>query len=505
MSAYRIAVGGFLHETNTFAPTKAAYDGFIHGGGWPPMAQGSAVVEKIRDINVGLAGFIAEAEPRGWELVPTIWCAASPSAHVREDAYERIAKVIVDGIAAAGSLDGVYLDLHGAMVTEHLDDGEGELLARVREVIGPDMPLVVSLDLHANITPAMVEHADALVAYRTYPHIDMADTGRAAARQMALLLGTGRRFAKAFRQLPFLIPISWQCTGMEPCKSIYAHLATLESDVVPTLSFAPGFPAADFPDCGPVVIAYGRTQADADKAADTVFGLIADQESAFDGHIFSPDEGVAYAKARAATAAKPIVIADTQDNPGAGGDSDTTGMLRALLKSGATKAAIGVIVDPDSALAAHAAGAGNTVTLALGGKSGIPGDAPLQETFVVEKISDGRFIAPGPYFGGSQMNLGPSACLRIGDVRIVVGSRKAQLADQAMFRFVGIEPTEQSILVNKSSVHFRADFEPIAEEIIVCAAPGAMPADTAALPWTRLRDGVRIKPNGPAFESKLQQ
>ncbi len=499
MSAYRIAVGGFLHETNTFAPTKAEYDGFIHGGGWPPMAQGSAVVEKIRDINVGLAGFIAEAEPRGWELLPTIWCACSPSAHVREDAFERIAKVIVDGIAAAGPLDGVYLDLHGAMVTEHFDDGEGELLARVRKVIGPDLPLVVSLDLHANVTPAMVEHADALVAYRTYPHIDMADTGRAAARQMALLLGTRRRFAKAFRQLPFLIPISWQCTDMEPCKSIYAQLATLESEAVPTLSFAPGFPAADFPDCGPVVIAYGQTQADADKAADSVFKLIADQEHAFDGRIFSPDEGVAYAKARAVAATKPVVIADTQDNPGAGGDSDTTGMLRALLKGGATKAAIGVIVDPDSALAAHAAGAGNTVTLALGGKSGIPGDAPLHETFVVETISDGRFIAPGPYFGGSQMNLGPSACLRIGDVRIVVGSRKAQLADQAMFRFVGIEPTEQSILVNKSSVHFRADFEPIAEEIIVCAAPGAMPADTAALPWTRLRTGVRIKPNGPAF------
>lgn len=501
MSAFRIAVGGFLHETNTFAPTKAGYDDFVHGGGWPAMEKGGAVLQKIRDINVGLAGFIAEAEVRGWELTPTVWCAASPSAHVRKDAFERIAAMIVDGIAAAGSLDGVYLDLHGAMVTEHFDDGEGELLARVRKVIGRDLPLVISLDLHANITRAMVEHADALVAYRTYPHIDMADTGRAAARHMALLLGTKRRFAKAFQQLPFLIPISWQCTDMEPCKSIYANLATLESEAVPTLSFAPGFPAADFPDCGPVVIAYGQTQADADGAANTVFKLVADQESAFDGRIFAPDEGVVHAMALATTARKPIVIADTQDNPGAGGDSDTIGMLRALLKNGATKAAIGVIVDPESARAAHAAGPGQSVTLALGGKSGIPGDAPLQEMFVVEQISDGRFIAPGPYFGGSQMNLGPSACLRIGDVRIVVGSRKAQLADQAMFRFVGIEPTEQSILVNKSSVHFRADFEPIAEEIIVCAAPGAMPADTAALPWTRLRPDVRVRPNGPTFGS----
>ncbi|MBR1222726.1 M81 family metallopeptidase [Bradyrhizobium sp. U87765 SZCCT0131] len=504
MSSHRIAIAGFLHETNTFAPTKAAYDGFVHGGGWPPMETGADVITRIRGINVGLAGFIDSAEQSGWDLVPTIWCAASPSAHVREDAYERIAAVIIDGIANAGPLDGVYLDLHGAMVTEHLDDGEGELLARVRKVIGPDVPLVVSLDLHANITPAMVAHADALVAYRTYPHVDMADTGRAAARHLALLLDTPRRFAKAFRQLPFLIPISWQCTNDEPCKTIYADLAKLESKAVPTLSFAPGFPAADFPDCGAAVVAYGVTQADADRAADAVVGMIEGQEDAFDGRIYSPDEGVTHAMALAASARKPIVIADTQDNPGAGGDSDTTGMLRALLRNGADKAAIGVIVDPEAAQAAHAAGVGQSVTLALGGKSGIPGDAPLIETFVVEQLSDGRFLAPGPYFGGSQMNLGPSACLRIGGVRIVVGSRKAQLADQAMFRFVGIEPTEQAILVNKSSVHFRADFEPIAETILICAAPGAMPADTAALPWTRLRPGVRIKPNGPAFAGRPQ-
>ncbi len=142
----------------------------------------------MRNINVGLAGFVEAAEAQGWELVPTISCGASPSAHVTKDAYERIVKVMVDGIRAAGPLDAVYLDLHGAMVTEHLDDGEGEILARVREVIGKDLPLVVSLDLHANVTPEMVEHADALIAYRTYPHVDMAETGRAAARHLASLL-----------------------------------------------------------------------------------------------------------------------------------------------------------------------------------------------------------------------------------------------------------------------------------------------------------------------------
>jgi microcystin degradation protein MlrC len=495
----RIAVGGFLHETNTFAPTKATYGDFVHGGGWPAMAIGADVLKVMRNINVGLAGFVEQAEVHGWELVPTISCGASPSAHVTRDAFERVVKVMVDGIKAAGPLDAIYLDLHGAMVTEHLDDGEGEILARVRRVIGNDLPLVVSLDLHANVTPRMVEHADALIAYRSYPHVDMADTGRAAADHLAMLLRTRRRLAKAFRQLPFLIPISWQCTSDQPCKSIYQRLAAHQSDAVPTLSFAPGFPAADFFDCGPSVFAYGRTQADADAAADEMTKLIVSHENDFDGRIFTPDEGVRYAMELARHARKPIVIADTQDNPGAGGDSDTTGMLRALVRNNATRAAIGVIYDPASAKAAHAAGVGATVTLALGGRSGIPGDAPYKESFIVENLSDGQFVAAGPYYGGRDMDMGPSAALRIGDIRVVVSSHRAQLADQSMYRYVGIEPSEQSILVNKSSVHFRADFEPIAEKLLICAAPGAMPADTAALPWTRLRPGLRIKPNGPAF------
>ena len=495
----RIAVGGFLHETNTFAPTKATYDAFLHGGGWPRMVLGGDIPKVVRNVNVGLSGFIDAAQTEDWELVPTIFAAATPSAHVTRDAYERIAKVMLDAIAAAGPLDGVYLDLHGAMVAEHLDDGEGEILARVRKLVGKDVPLVVSLDLHANVTPEMVAHADALIAYRTYPHVDMAETGRTCAKHLALLLKSKQRFAKAFRQLPFLIPISWQCTNNQPARGIYEQLAALGCDAVPTLSFAPGFPAADFEHCGPSVFAYGRTQADADAAADRIAKIIEAHEDDFDGKIYSPDEGVLLAMELAKSAKRPIIIADTQDNPGAGGDSDTTGMLRALVRNGAARAATGVIYDPGSARAAHAAGTGAIVALALGGKSGISGDAPYRQTFIVENLSDGNFTASGPYYGGRRMEMGPSACLRIGDVRVVVASHKAQLADQAMYRYVGIEPTEQKILVNKSSVHFRADFEPIAERLLICAAPGAMPADTASLPWTRLRAGVRIKPNGPAF------
>jgi microcystin degradation protein MlrC len=496
---FRVAVGGFMHETNTFAPTKAGYEAFVHGAGWPGLCFGPALIEETRNVNMGICGFVEAAEAAGWSLLPTAWCHASPSAPVTEDAYERIAGEIVGRIAAAGPVDGVYLDLHGAMVTEHLDDGEGELLARVRRAIGPDVPLVASLDLHANVSPQMVTQADALVAYRTYPHIDMALTGRRAAALLKPMLGSGQRPAKAFRQLPFLIPISWQCTDIEPGRGLYARLAGMEGEGVTSLSFAPGFPAADIPDCAPAVMAYGTTQAGADAAADAFAGAVMAQEAAFAGRIWTPDEGVREAMRIAKAASKPVVIADTQDNPGAGGDSNTTGMLRALVANGATRAAIGVIVDPEAARQAHAAGEGARIRLAIGGRSRIPGDAPFEAEFLIERLASGPFVAPGPFYGGSRMDLGLCAALRIDDVRIVLGSRKAQLADQAMYRHVGIEPTEQAILVNKSSVHFRADFAPIAETILICAAPGPMPADPADLPWTRLRPGIRLRPLGPAF------
>ncbi|AMJ62754.1 M81 family metallopeptidase [Bosea sp. PAMC 26642] len=495
----RIAFGGFLHETNTFAPSKAGMDAFIQGGGWPALSRAQDIFASVHKVNVGASGFIQHANAAGWTLVPTLWCAASPSAHVTAEAFEALADELVTRIAASLPVDGVYLDLHGAMVSEAFDDGEGEVLRRVRAAIGPDIPLVASLDLHGNVTPLMVESADALVAYRTYPHIDMAETGRRAGVYLETLLGTQKRHAKAFRQVPYLIPIAWQATAMEPCKTIYAELAALEGESVPTLSFLPGFPAADFPDCGPSIVAYGATQADADRAADLVAARVLGSESAFNGRVFQPDEGVREAMRLAAGATRPVVISDTQDNPGAGGDSDTMGMAHALLRNGAQRAAIGVIVDPAAAQVAHAAGVGATISVSLGAKSGVQGDAPLDGEFVVEQLSDGRFIAPGPFYGGSRINLGPSAALRIGGVRIVVGSRKAQMADQAMYRQVGIEPTEQAILVNKSSVHFRADFEPIAETILVCAAPGPMPVDPSALPWKRLRPGIRTAPHGPVF------
>ncbi|MDA0722503.1 MAG: M81 family metallopeptidase, partial [Proteobacteria bacterium] len=177
----RVALAGFLHETNTFAPSAADMAAFVQGGGYMPMARGAALMMAGRGINLGIGGAVEHGEAAGWDMVPILWCGAIPSAHVSRDAYETITAEIVAGIANAGVLDGVFLDLHGAMVAEHEDDGEGALLARVRAVVGPDVPIVAALDLHGNITAKMVEAADALVGFRTYPHVDMADTGARAA------------------------------------------------------------------------------------------------------------------------------------------------------------------------------------------------------------------------------------------------------------------------------------------------------------------------------------
>src|ERR1700676_210347 len=200
----RIAVGGLHHETNTFAPLKATYDEFLQGGGWPGLQRGQAFFTAFNGMNLPISGAIEVLAAHGHRLVPLVWAAATPSAHVTEDAYERIVGMMLDDLKAAGPLDGIFLDLHGAMVTEHLDDGEGELLRRVRAAVGASLPLVTSLDLHANVTAQMIDHADAMVAYRTYPHVDMAATGKRAAEVLHSYLSGKRKPFKAMERLPFL-------------------------------------------------------------------------------------------------------------------------------------------------------------------------------------------------------------------------------------------------------------------------------------------------------------
>jgi microcystin degradation protein MlrC len=405
-----------------------------------------------------------------------------------------------EGLDAAAPFDAVYLDLHGAMVCEHLEDGEGEFLRRVREHLGPDMPLVVSLDLHSNTTRTMFDNCDGLIAYRTYPHIDMAETGGRAAHYLNAILATpGAALpAKAHRAIPFLMPLTGQCTMAEPAKGTYARLAALETeDGVRSISFTPGFPPADIWDCGPVVVAYGDDQAAADRAADAVYDGIMAEEAAFQVPRLSPDAAVA--QAIASNAHKPYVLADVQDNCGAGATSDTTGLLRSLVEQGADGAVVGALVDAEVAAQAHAAGQGAEIDVALGGKIYTDGDPPFKGRFKVLALSDGRFTCTGPFYKGATPNLGPMAWLGIGGVSVVVSSHRMQAADKEIFRHLGCDPEKQKILGLKSSVHFRADFTDIAEQILVVEAPGASIDRPESLPYENLRPGVRLCPGGQEF------
>lgn len=489
----RFAIGGFQHETNTFAPVKASFRDFEMADGWPGLTRGEEMLTAFEGINLPIAGFIAASRRQGHRLLPTLWCSASPSAEVETDAYERIAGELLQRIAALGDVDGIYLDLHGAMVTEIHQDGEGELLQRLRQQVGPDLPIVVSLDLHANITDRMVRHASALVVCRTYPHVDLAETGEASAIVLDRLARAGSIF-KAFRRTDFLVPLTSQCTLIGPANGIYRAVAEAERGDVASASFAFGFPPADIAECGPAIVTYATSQRAADEAADRLLALVNAKEAAFAGRIWQPGEAVAYARAKGNSATGPIVLADTQDNPGAGGTSDTVGLLRALIDGRAEGAVFANLCDPKSAEAAHRAGVGAQVSLAVGGWAGGAGNTPYQGTFTVEAVGDGNFLATGPFYRGNRMQLGPMAVLRKDGVRVVLCSRKQQCADQAMLRHVGIEPMEQKILALKSSVHFRADFQPIAEEILIVAAPGANPVDNRDLPYKRIRKGVRLMP-----------
>ena len=248
----------------------------------------------VEGANIPAAGAIRALRAQGHDLVATAWAAASPSAQVTTDAFERIVSGLISELKKQLPVDGVYLDLHGAMVTEAHDDGEGEILRRVREAVGPRVPVAASLDLHCNYTRAMFDRCDALVAYRTYPHVDMAETGARAAGLLERMLRGGQRLAKHYRTLDYLTGLSSQCSFIDPCKGLYEDIGRNENV---TLSFTPGFPMADFPDCGMAVFGYGADQKSTFEAVERLHGMVAESEKDFAVELHLPDEAVARARA----------------------------------------------------------------------------------------------------------------------------------------------------------------------------------------------------------------
>lgn len=497
----RVLVAGFKHETNSFASNRADWAAFERGEMMPKPVHGAAMLDMIANVDVSASGFARQAAQRGWTLLPGFWCGAVPSAHVTDEAFEKISASILADVEKR-DYDAIYLELHGAAMTETYDDAEGELLSRVRERVGPGVPIVASLDLHANVTRGMLEHADGLVAFRTYPHIDYVLTGERAAELLERLVRNGGREASHAERLPFLISVSMQSTTMQPARGAYELLEELDRRHDTVSSFCMGFPAADFEECSPVVWSHGA------RAKETIDALVAavGEPSQWRLHALSARDAVDAAIGRARASARAVVVADMQDNPGAGGTATSTGMLHALLAAGAggtfpKRVALGVLYDPRAAKHAHEIGIGGVFEGDLGEQLQTPvgpSEPPVHGRFRVLALSNGETVFKGPKMTGFKPQLGPTACLEIEGVLIVVASGRIGTQDRELFRMVGIDPEAMKVIVVKSSHHFRADFERLVEnpatDIVIAHATGMFPADPGELPWKRLAASTRTRP-----------
>ncbi|MDH3335941.1 MAG: M81 family metallopeptidase [Rhodospirillaceae bacterium] len=492
----RIAVGGFHHETNTFAPSVAAIDDFIAADAWPGLCYGDDVFKLTHGINLAVSGFSGAAKKMGHELVGLLWCAAPPSGPVTSDAFETIMRRMLARIKDAGDIDAVFLDLHGAMVSEKFSDGDGEILKRIRGAIGANTPIVVALDFHANISPKMCSTVDGMVVYRTYPHVDMEQTGERAANILSQIIIDKKKRHVELISAPFLVPLTWQATTSEPAKDIYARLSDFETNGVDAVSLAMGFPPADVFDCGPAVVVSGSDIEMVKKSANDAMRLLVDHEKDFAGIFYTPDDALLRAKEIIAKGklSGPIILADTQDNPGGGGDGDTTGLLKAMIKAGIDNSVMGIFAEPIAVQMATHAGTDNSFEMDFGSRKHFAGDTPLHATFKVLALGGGSFMAEGPFYAGAKIDLGPMALLETGGVKIVVSSKKQQAADRAMFGHLGIDVNKCAVLGLKSSVHFRADFEKIASDILIVEAPGANTADPRNLDYKNIRPNVKRFP-----------
>jgi microcystin degradation protein MlrC len=372
------------------------------------------------------------------------------------------------------------------MVPEGLDDGEGDLIAAVRQAVGPDVPIAVTLDLHGNLSSAMVTHASVLHGYKTYPHVDMAERGEeAAARLMDVIAGRIRPTA-AFRKPPLLPPLGNQGTARGPMRRLYDLAGEMERDPrVISISVFAGFPFADIPDAGlGIYVVTDNDQALAEQLAEKVARVAWEHRHEF-LHTALPVKD-AVAKALAAEG-RPIVLADMADNTGGGAAGDGTEILRELVRVGARSTVVACLWDPAAVLACVKSGVGGRITLEVGGKVDDRHGAPLRVTGTVRTLSDGRFVHKGPMMRGLPGRLGTTAVLDVDDIKVILISYRWQTLDPEMIRFVGIDPTAEKVVVVKSTIHYRAAFEPLAKEIIEVDAPGLSSSNLTRFRFERVR------------------
>ncbi|NTT86846.1 M81 family metallopeptidase [Tabrizicola fusiformis] len=487
--AFHVLTAEFVHESNTFKKGETGLDDFRDSA----LDLGAAAVDRFGDVNAELAGFLDAGRAAGWKITHTISAHATPGARVSRAAFDHIAGVICDAARQhRDTLDGILLGLHGAMVPAFCEDGEGELLARLRAIVGPEMPIAVTLDLHAIATPAMVAQAQVFVSYKTYPHVDMRETGRHAGRLLDAAMRKAARPVTLRAHRPMLDEANAGRTDVPQTAALYARARAHEDEPgIMAVSINAAFAEADVAEAGPTVLvtydadhpgASARARAIAEGLADTIW----EQRDSVSNDFLTPAAAAAIARDFDASHG-PLVIADYADNPGAGAYGDATALLAALLEAGATGGGFAPMIDPEAAAVLHRHRVGDTVTLDIGGKQDANfGGGPLRLTGQVVHLSDGSFTGDGPILGGITHSFGPTAVFRSGGIDVLVVTIPGQMLDLQQVRTFGIEPANLRFLVVKSMQHFRAAFEPVAGKVIVCDS-GALATPQAHLrPYTRL-------------------
>ncbi len=458
----RVVIAMMQHETNTFSTVPTPLARFSRGNAQPVPLEGQAAIDAFRGTGTALGAFIELAEAEGAEMVVPMAASAWPSGPVEDSAYA----YMTDRICAAveQGCDAILLHLHGAMVTESLDDGEGALLKRVR-ALAPTTPIGVALDMHTNLYPAIVDNADVVAGYQTYPHIDVYETGVRAAKPILAMLQGKARPAMACGNRPMLPHVMRHGTDDFPNKEIQALCASMEADgSALCATFFTGFPHADIELAGSsAVVVTDGDQAKADALCRDILDLAWKHRADFVYEIEPLERSLERAKA---LTDGPIVLLDHYDNAASGGSMDSMTVLKGILEAGLDNVAAFAVCDPEAVTKMAAAGVGSTVTLELGGRTDMPAigrkGEPLTVTGRVRLLSDGRFRNIGPMSRGVLNDMGPTAVLDTGKVEIVVGSTQQEPNDYACFQSLGIDPTAKRYLMLKSRVHWRAGFKPIA-------------------------------------------
>ena len=472
----RVLTGRFMHETNTFSIVKTDMALWRRRD----FHTENEIPSVFRATRSALGATFEAADKYGWTLIHPVSANANPSGTVTDDAFETIAGMILAAAERQGPIDGVLFHLHGAMVTESYEDGEGELLERLRGILGPDIPIVVTLDLHANVTQKMADNANALIAFRTYPHIDMYERAWQGAELLERAMAGKIKPRTIIARRPMIHGLDWGRTQKGPMAELIARGEALErAGEVLAVSVCAGFSLANIRDVGPSVTVTTDERDElgngppAREIAETFMDYAWETRDYSSIRLLPVAEAVARAR-EGQKGDKPLVIADYTDNPGGGGYGDATAFLKGLVDSGVEGVAFHAICDPEAIAAGIAAGIGATATLTLGGKTDpMRGGGPLTLTGEVTCLTNGRFIAYGPMGGGVERNYGPSMVFRVGGIDIVLISNNGQATDLGQFTSLGIDPTRYPTVAVKSMQHFRAAFEPIAREVIL--------VDTAAL------------------------